>query len=456
VLFCLAVGRLAAQTVTEFPIPNGFLTKGITAGPDGNLWFAEYSYIGRITPSGVITTFVTPTPVGHNTAITAGPDGNLWYTVAVNQNVVGRISPSGAITEFSLDDPTGWNYHSPSGITAGPDGNLWFAETPAGYPTPPFGNIGRITPSGQITQFSVPSAGSSISNIAQGRDGNLWFTETSANKIGRITMAGSVTEFPIPTPASKPLFITAGPDGNLWFTETDAAQIGRITPAGVVTEFPLPPSKYGGFPVGLSAITAGSDGNLWFTEFLFTVGRITPAGVITEFSLPVFRNPYGITTGPDGNLWLTEGGGPVSPPSPDLIARFTLPTPPPPPAANFYTLAPCRVIDTRNPVGPYGGPALLSEGIRVFALAGQCGIPSSATAVAVNIAVTQQTNGPGFLTLYPAGAALPTTSTINFRAGQTRANNAILPLSGLGALSVYCAQGGGTTHLILDVTGYFQ
>jgi streptogramin lyase len=40
VLFCLAVGRLAAQTVTEFPIPNGFLTKGITAGPDGNLWFA--------------------------------------------------------------------------------------------------------------------------------------------------------------------------------------------------------------------------------------------------------------------------------------------------------------------------------------------------------------------------------------------------------------------------------
>src|ERR1700686_2706188 len=70
VLFCLAVGRLAAQTVTEFPIPNGFLTKGITVGPDGNLWFAEYISIGRITPSGVITTFLTPTPVGHNTAIT--------------------------------------------------------------------------------------------------------------------------------------------------------------------------------------------------------------------------------------------------------------------------------------------------------------------------------------------------------------------------------------------------
>jgi hypothetical protein len=114
------------------------------------------------------------------------------------------------------------------------------------------------------------------------------------------------------------------------------------------------------------------------------------------------------------------------------------------------------VIDTRNPTGPYGGPALLSEAARVFSMPGQCGIPSSATALAVNIAVTQPTNGPGFLTVYPAGAARPLTSVINFRPGQTRANNAILPLGGSGGLSVYCQQGGGTTQFILDVTGYFQ
>jgi hypothetical protein len=114
------------------------------------------------------------------------------------------------------------------------------------------------------------------------------------------------------------------------------------------------------------------------------------------------------------------------------------------------------VIDTRTPAGPYGGPALLSEATRVFGLAGQCGVPSSATGVAVNITVTQPTNGPGFLTMFPAGGARPLTSVINFRAGQTRANNAILPLSGSGALSIYCQQGGGTTHFILDVTGYFQ
>jgi hypothetical protein len=116
--------------------------------------------------------------------------------------------------------------------------------------------------------------------------------------------------------------------------------------------------------------------------------------------------------------------------------RREAPALPPPPAASFYTLTPCRVIDTRDPVGSYGGPALSSEGTRVFALAGQCGIPSSATAVAVNLAVTQPTNGPGFLTLYPAGQPRPLASSINFRAGQTRANNAILALSGSDALSV--------------------
>jgi streptogramin lyase len=452
VLFCLAVGRLAAQTVTEFHIPNG-LTKGITAGPDGNLWFAQNNYIGRITPTGMVTIFMTPTANSWCTGITAGPDGNLWFT-ETGQGIVGRITPSGVITEFLLDDPFAWPPSSPAGIVAGPDGNLWFAEQE--------GRIGRISTSGQITRFPVVpvpiySADPYVRDIAVGSDANLWFTEPGGTKIGRITTAGVVTEFSVPTSSSKPMFLTAGPDGNLWFTEANACQIGRITTAGVVTEFPTPSAAncvaYNAFYLYAPyVITVGPDGNLWFTEFLnSTVGRVTPAGVITEFSLPAWRNPYGITTGPDGNLWLAEESSPD-----DVIARFTLPAVPPTPAANFYTVTPCRVIDTRSPAASYGGPALLSEATRVFSMAGQCGIPSGVTAIAVNITVTQPTNGPGFLTLFPAGAARPLTSAINFRAGQTRANNAILPLSGSGGLSVYCQLRGGTTHFILDVTGYFQ
>jgi len=47
-------------------------------------------------------------------------------------------------------------------------------------------------------------------------------------------------------------------------------------------------------------------------------------------------------------------------------------------------------------------------------------------------------------------------SSINYVAGQTRANNAIAPLNGLGELAVRCSQASGTAHFILDVNGYFE
>ena len=57
----------------------------------------------------------------------------------------------------------------------------------------------------------------------------MWFTEKGKSKIGRITMSGTVTEYPIPTAASNPRGITGGPDGNVWFTEESGSKIGRIT-----------------------------------------------------------------------------------------------------------------------------------------------------------------------------------------------------------------------------------
>jgi hypothetical protein len=73
----------------------------------------------------------------------------------------------------------------------------------------------------------------------------------------------------------------------------------------------------------------------------------------------------------------------------------------------------------------------------------------------VNLTVTQPTAG-GNLRLYPAGQAAPPTSTLNYAAGQTRANNAVVGLGSSGALAVRCSQVEGTTHAVLDVTGYFE
>ncbi len=124
---------------------------------------------------------------------------------------------TGSVTEF----PSAGS--NSEGITAGPDGNLWFTE-------PGVAQIGRITPTGTITEFPIPRtvADSSAIAITVGPDHNLWFTEYNNAQIGRMTPTGSLTEFPV-TPNTKPQAITVGPDGNLWFTEYDNGQIGRIT-----------------------------------------------------------------------------------------------------------------------------------------------------------------------------------------------------------------------------------
>jgi hypothetical protein len=124
----------------------------------------------------------------------------------------------------------------------------------------------------------------------------------------------------------------------------------------------------------------------------------------------------------------------------------------------FYSIDPCRVIDTRGVAGvPLGGPALVAHNPRNFAVVGNCGIPTTARALSVNIVATQSTE-PGNIRIYsPALGGLPEASTLNYSAGQTRANNAILALDSFGVMTTFVDQiGGSTVHFILDVNGYFR
>jgi len=403
------IGRITpAGQITEYTIPTVDGDPGeIVAGPDDNLWFTDDDGIGRITLSGQLTQYALPSP-DFAVGITAEPDGDVWFTDA-GSNAIGRITTGsgfarpGQVTEYPI--PTGDSV--PNEITAGPDGNLWFTGS---------GQIGRITPAGQITEYRIPTALANPQGIAAGPDGNVWFTEYDAHQIGRITPAGQITEYRIPTALADPFGIVAGPDGNVWFTEYYPGNIGRIltgapaasasapavtgsarrgdqvtcegeqwadwagrqpvvdapaaTPPGVqwllggapiagatartytlaggeegdqlsctVTAFypvldvtvsatsadvtvlpPAGPTPVREFPTGsaTSGIAAGPDGNLWFTEFNGnTIGRITPAGEITRYPVPTGGGkPDGIAAGPDGNLWFAEYGG-------DKIGRIT-------------------------------------------------------------------------------------------------------------------------------------
>ncbi len=124
-------------------------------------------------------------------------------------------------------------------------------------------------------------------------------------------------------------------------------------------------------------------------------------------------------------------------------------------ATGFFSVPPCRVVDTRNANGPVGGPALAANGERTFAVTGTCGIPATAGAVSVNLTVTQP-SAAGDLRLYPGGTLLPLVSSLNYAAGRTRANSATLPLGPGGTIAVRCVQASGTAHFVLDVNGYYR
>jgi PKD repeat protein len=124
----------------------------------------------------------------------------------------------------------------------------------------------------------------------------------------------------------------------------------------------------------------------------------------------------------------------------------------PPKPLDFYTLGPCRVLDTR-----FGSP-LGSGTAKILNLEGSCEIPPGARAIAANVTVPAPPV-QGNISLYPANYPASGTSTINFKQGVTVANGTVLTLStdGTTALAALAnlAPGGTTVDLVIDVTGYF-
>ena len=123
-----------------------------------------------------------------------------------------------------------------------------------------------------------------------------------------------------------------------------------------------------------------------------------------------------------------------------------------PAATHFVPVTPCRITDTRDPIGPFGGPVISGGTSRDFAIpSSACGIPAGAAGYSLNVAVVPR--GPlGFVTLWPAGQPQPLAATLNSTDGRIKSNAAIVPAGSNGAVSVFATD---TTDLILDINGYF-
>jgi hypothetical protein len=186
-----------------------------------------------------------------------------------------------------------------------------------------------------------------------------------------------------------------------------------------------------------------------------TTSQVNPTTSTLNFPLGDTRaNGVSVPLNGGGGLWIVykASGG-----STNVILDVTGYYRAVPSGLLFYPLTPGRVMDTRPGVLLSGlsGPFAASIPRRLD-VAGHWGVPTSADSITGNLTVVNQT-AAGYVAATTASQVSPTTSVINFPLGDTRANGVTLPLNGQGReWFVYKAPGGKSTHLILDVTGYFD
>jgi len=122
--------------------------------------------------------------------------------------------------------------------------------------------------------------------------------------------------------------------------------------------------------------------------------------------------------------------------------------------AMFVAISPCRVLETRDANGPYGGPPFAAGETRSYAIpSGPCaGIPASAVAFSLNIGVIPLSTTLGWLTAWDTGSPQPTAATLNDVAGLITSNSAVVPAGTGGQISIYAHD---ATHVIVDINGYY-
>lgn len=156
-----------------------------------------------------------------------------------------------------------------------------------------------------------------------------------------------------------------------------------------------------------------------------------------------------VPVGPDGKITIANTSFGSTQVIADVSAYYRGGTPAE--AGSFAPLAPTRFLDTRNSSGPVSSGGTVS-----FQVGGVKGIPANASAVVVNLTVTQP-NSFGFLTAYASGSAKPVSSNVNYAGGQTVPNLAVVPVGPDGKVTIANTESGpySSVQIIADVSGYF-
>ncbi len=271
------------------------------------------------------------------------------------------------------------------------------------------------------------------------------YTYTSGGPTATPTQTPTST--PTQTPTSTPTMTpTVPPTSTPTLTPTPTR-----TPTWTPTMTPTVP------PTSTPTLTPTPTRTPTWTPTMTPTVPPTPTPTATPTLTPTPSVPPTSTPTSTPTLTPTPTRTPTS--TPTRTATMT-PTPTPTatvPAVSGAPLLPltaCRIVDTRNAAGPLGGPLIGAGATRSFTLTNTtCAIPSAVKAVSVNVTIADAT-AKGHITLFPGTGTAPGTNSVSFNAGQNRANNVLVGLTG-GVLSVTNTSS-GTVNLVLDVNGYFE
>ena len=444
---------IAAATTSSTTVYAVDLRGAYRSSNGGTTWYAANSGLRNTTISSVAIDPVTPDVVlvteSDNGSIFRSADAgvtwtSVWATGGLHYAVA--IDPSSHLTAYgggalglwkTTDGGTNW-VRTPLSSTVldiridpSAPATVYAATVTGVYKTLDRGGVWN--PSGlttYVSRLAIDPSNTQILYAATFGQG-LFQTVDGASTWNSLAFPGAIVDDVLVTTA--PAGVVAAVRGSGLFRSTDGGSTWTPVGSGLASVSVNVMAKD---PSSASTIYAGTkDAGVW---------KSTDAGVsFSPFSagFPVTSSVLALAASPSGRF-LVAGSTAAG------AFRYSITS------NGFYTVPPCRILDTRDPDGPFGGPSFVASVPRTVSVYGRCGIPANARAVAANVAVTRPT-AAGFVTAWQGGTSMPNASTLNFRAGQTRANNATLILGAAGDVLLAAVMADGSADVIVDVTGYF-
>jgi Abnormal spindle-like microcephaly-assoc'd, ASPM-SPD-2-Hydin len=455
---------------------EGFLAKitGVPANP-GVLLTADHLFMGQVTygsPASQTLTVVNHSASTLHIASIAG-DGTETDPLSGSQNCVGAIAVNGSCSitvsfnpqlpgdltgTLTITDDSATSPHVITGIGTGFMGigspapkSLTFASTMVGKSsaaqTITFTNTGNIALN--VASISTTGDFSETDNCSGGinagaacaihvtftptlggtRTGTLSIADYGPGSPHTVTLTGTGVA-PPPTATALPSTLTFASTA---IGSTTAAQLVTVKNTGIGT-------------LTLTSETITGTNATSFLKASTTCGASLAAGASCTVSVEFKPVAMGALT---ASLAIADNatGSPqlVTLSGTGLAASKTG-------ELQFIAVTPCRIVDTRNATGAFGGPELAAAATRSFDVPQSgCGIPTTAVAYSLNVTVVP-IKSLGYLTIWPAGQAQPNVSTLNSTDGRVKANATITPAGTSGGVSVYVSD---ATQFILDIDGYF-